>query len=299
MRLSAENLVAQLEDFGLTFSKSTQLHEGHYLPQDAEWNYKDIPHLNFTHELVEGVHALIEPQTIGNVFIQRVGPLKLPLAVLNYSSGASSQVYFTSTFGFLLIVSTSWSLVENDVTRVETSYYLGSSKSLRFIHPIVHSLLKRNYQVLMKVDVPMRLQRGNLRSLGFCFKPDQDGYKFDQTLKIYDNNLVRDSSLTSARPNEIEMELPSPGQSSLPQDLFSLNVQIRNINGEFELYPHTCPHEGADLSECGFSKNAKSEIQCPWHGRRFKGIAPDGVAIDGYSCALDKSRNRAVFRKTN
>ena len=57
MRRSKEQLIVQLTGQGLYFSSFSMEHEGHYAVADAEWNYKDVPHLHSVHELVETVIA--------------------------------------------------------------------------------------------------------------------------------------------------------------------------------------------------------------------------------------------------
>ncbi|MEY5025527.1 MAG: hypothetical protein RLZZ244_1055, partial [Verrucomicrobiota bacterium] len=43
-----------LEAEGTTFRSFECVSEGAYAPQDAAWNYMDIPHLQYVHKQVEG-----------------------------------------------------------------------------------------------------------------------------------------------------------------------------------------------------------------------------------------------------
>jgi len=52
MRRNKDQLITQLKGQGLYFSSFSLVHEGNYAATDAEWNYKDIPHLHCVHELV-------------------------------------------------------------------------------------------------------------------------------------------------------------------------------------------------------------------------------------------------------
>ena len=33
---------------------------GNYTPEDSDWNYKDVPHLNIVHKNVEGLLAIVD-----------------------------------------------------------------------------------------------------------------------------------------------------------------------------------------------------------------------------------------------
>jgi hypothetical protein len=189
-KMSASNLVESLEKEGMRFSSSTMVNLGVYAPADADWNYKDIPHLNELHNLVESVATAIGDDIITTIFMQRIGPLRIPLTVVNYSIGSHSQTYYTTLGPFCLVINTQWEAVDDTQTRVSTTYNLGSGSLLKPFHRFVHRLLRKNYETLMSADIPMRERRGDLRNLGFSFRNDSGGYSFAQTLQIYENNLI-------------------------------------------------------------------------------------------------------------
>ncbi len=61
---SRETLVRQLEAEGYRFSELVLVSEGAYAPEDADWNYKDIPHLHHIHALAEALPAVIDRDLI-------------------------------------------------------------------------------------------------------------------------------------------------------------------------------------------------------------------------------------------
>ena len=85
-------------------------------------------------------------------------------------------IYSGLTIGFLIRVETK--IFEEQVeqghveTRVSTNYVVESNIFLRPFHFLVRIALRRNYQILMSEDLPMRERRGLLRRRGFLFRKD-------------------------------------------------------------------------------------------------------------------------------
>jgi hypothetical protein len=264
-KMSAFTLVEALKKVGMHFSSSAMSSEGSYAPADADWNYKDIPHLNELHNLVESIATAIGDDIITTIFMQRLGPLRFPLTVVNYSAGDDSQTYYTTFGPFCLVIETQWTAINNNQTRVVTTYNLGSSRLLKLLHRFVHRLLRKNYETLMSADIPMRERRGDLRRKGYSFRSDKDGYSFIQTLQITENNLVPPPS-----PNEAsficEIDQIPQGRSFIGDAVgkgFILNREIDAL----KIYDRTCQHEGALLDSAALSGNC---LRCPWHGRLVK-----------------------------
>ena len=55
---------------------------GEYSSRDSEWNYSDIPHLNYVHKKVDGYCFHADNERIINLFMQIFGPFSVP--VTNY-----------------------------------------------------------------------------------------------------------------------------------------------------------------------------------------------------------------------
>lgn len=63
MMIRIQEIRHQLRGHGLTSSVSKREVEGDYEPFDADWNYKDIPHLPEVHNAVDGVVIAAEQNT--------------------------------------------------------------------------------------------------------------------------------------------------------------------------------------------------------------------------------------------
>ena len=272
-KMSASNLVESLKKEGMHFSSSAMSSEGSYAPADADWNYKDIPHLNELHNLVESIATAIGDDIITTIFMQRLGPLRFPLTVVNYSIGDDSQTYYTTLGPFCLVIETQWTAINKNQTRVVTTYNLGSSRFFKLLHRFVHRLLRKNYETLMSADIPMRERRGQLRARGYSFRHDQIGYSFQRTLRVSEKNLIEPVDL---EPLEFRIRL---GDIALGRSYFGATVGqgviIERDATSVNLFGRTCDHEGALLDNAVFEDGC---LKCPWHGKR---IAPlNRVPVD-------------------
>lgn len=183
MNFSVDSMLNGLAEQGMCFTSSEQRTTGEYDSADAEWNYKDVPHLKEAHENAEAINGALSKSSASSIFIQKVGPIRVPLSVCVYSPSPSSISYFTSIGPFVLVVSSSWKTLLTSTT-VITRYHLGSTRFFKPLHFIIHKVLERNYKILMNVDIPMRVRRGELRSRGYIFLNDESGYGFLETINL-------------------------------------------------------------------------------------------------------------------
>src|SRR5947207_6795707 len=105
-RLKKDQIIEKISKEGLHFSEFSLVHEGEYAIDDADWNYKDVPHLHYIHQLVEAYPTTIQDDLITTLNIQKVLGIKMPLSVVNYQSGENEQTYYTTWMFFILIVRT-------------------------------------------------------------------------------------------------------------------------------------------------------------------------------------------------
>ena len=77
-----DDIVSMLRAEGITFRFLECVSEGDYAPEDAAWNYMDIPHLTYVHKQVDGVLTFAADAVTGSVFFQRIPFFRLPLTVL-------------------------------------------------------------------------------------------------------------------------------------------------------------------------------------------------------------------------
>lgn len=269
MKRSKEQLVAKLKAEGLRFSEFTLTHEGDYAVADADWNYKDVPHLHFVHELVEATIALVEDDKIVTVNMQKVFGITLPLTVCNYQAENERQVYFTTWLFFALIVETGYERLAENRTRVHTTYAIGAPALLRWCVPFIRWTIKRNYKNLMSTDIPMRERRGRLRSWGYSFKRTGEQYSFEQTMDIHRCNVMNAATSFSAVRLDLSEVLPGDGQYYVGRS-DHLGLQLRRSANRVEVFPRMCVHEGAELDGSGY---CEGKIRCPWHGRAYSPLA--------------------------
>lgn len=264
---------------------------GDYLPEDVDWNYKDVPHLNIVHSQVDSIQAFIGKKTIATINMQKVFFMTLPLVVYNYEFDENQQIYFTSMGPFIVLIRTEIG-IEDSKTFAKTTYCICSNRLLSFALPVLKTLLTRNYKILMSEDKPMRDRRGVLRKHRHTFfKPDKS-YNFDFTTKISLNNIRLSSTDRTVEIDVKSIAFREDGEIlGEPEGVLSF-VVVKKEN-ESEIWPTTCPHEGAKITP----SKCKKYTTCPWHGRAIKPIGSfysDGrsklVNSKDYKLALDENR---------
>lgn len=290
---SRKKVLEQLSSYGLVFTHSTLSVIGKFASSDADWNYRDIPHLNFIHSAVEGALAVASDNVSSTIFLQKIGPFKVLLTAVLVSDEDDSQFYFTSAGPFVLLVESSWREIGKNRTEVRTQYFVGAPRFLRATHPLIHKVLARNYRILMTEDMPMRKQRGKLRERGYFFRQDTEGHSYSDSIQITRNNL-KHPGLPDAL---IEINLTSiDGKPSEHWD----DAQVRSIvvhrsAQELFISRSICPHEGAALD----GANCRNDnLECPWHGRLIKPWARVNLET-GESLIEEKSEIEHVAVENN
>lgn len=267
-KLSKAELIRRLKQEGLRFSEMSLISEGDYTPDDADWNYKDVPHLHHVHELAEAYPALIDDDVICSVNMQKILFLWFPITLVNYEFSAYRQVYFTTLFFFVLVIETVSESVGPLRTRVTTNYSIGYPKWLGVAAPILKWLIRRNYNVLMAADIPMRERRGELRKLGYRFEKKGETYSFEDTLNVSKSNLLPPKDVSFLIRSNYFQELSSRNETFIG-DSGLLGVRLLRRHDEVIIFPRACPHEGAllDTMPCD-----AENVRCYWHGRLIRPI---------------------------
>lgn len=266
---SKDMLVAQLTGEGFRFSNFTMTSEGDYTEDDADWNYKDIPHLHEVHALAESHPAVVGRDITCSVNLQRILGVWFPITLVNFEYQKNRQVYYTTLLFFVIIIETRIEPKGPLRCAVHTNYSIGASPWLFFLTPVLKMLVKRNYHVLMSEDIPMRERKGQLRKLGYTFRKDGDTYSFVGTRNIMKENLCApQGSSKIVRANYVA--LLNGKQEALAGDAGLLGFRMVRAGDDVTIYPRACPHEGASLDK---SDCAGAFVKCRWHGRK---IAPIG-----------------------
>lgn len=272
MMRSKESLKSELQASGLVFDEFAITLEGPWTVSDADWNYKDVPHLSFMHPGVRPVLGIVDDDKMITINMQKLFGLWLPMAVVNYHPNGKPQTYFTTWFFFVLIVSTEYEQLAPLRSRVTTSYAVGGPRLLAWVLPLIRFVLKRNNAWLMQGDVPMRTRRGELRARGYRFSSRHDGsYSFAETMDVGRSNVSPppDAQPTPAATIDLGAQLGSDGQY-LFGDSGHFGLRLLRQGERLMVFPRMCPHEGACLDN---RPCEKGRIRCEWHGRYFTPLA--------------------------
>ena len=278
MKFSAESMMRQMEENGFVFSSTQQMSKGKYLSFDAEWNYKDMPHLHEIHELTEAVQGAIEDDYVASVLIQKVGPFTVPLTMFTCAISRFENFHFSSFGPYVVLIRTKWS-TEINCTTVFTDYFLGSKRFLKWSHHYVHRLLAQNYRVLMAKDVPMRMRRGQLRSKNYGFVGDAIGYGFLDSMNLVKFGVVNPYDLAPCSWSS-PIDAISQG-TTLVGSSDSSGVRLVRQNDVLQVFPRICMHAGASLD---LARIENSCVACPWHGKLIRPIITISLAEGARSC---------------
>jgi hypothetical protein len=275
-RNTAQDLVRSLSRRGFSFREFTLSSEGAWSPEDADWNYKDIPHLNVVHTQADAEPAAVEDELIATLNLQRIAKIPMPLALVNYVAKDGSQVYYTSLLCYVLIIETRIVDLSSSAdgsaprTRVDTTYHIGGPRWAMVIHPLIRRVMTSNYRVLMSEDLPMREQRGRLRIAGFRFVSDNRPRTFAETSDLTVTNVIAPPT-TNHEPFDVNLEtLVSEGSCVLAGPGPGGLRFVLGRESEILVFDRVCGHEGACLDD---AIQTNERLVCPWHAKRVKPLA--------------------------
>jgi nitrite reductase/ring-hydroxylating ferredoxin subunit len=272
LKKSKDQLVARLRKENFFFAEFSMIHEGDYSVADADWNYKDIPHLHYVHQLAEAAPSYADDDKIASIVVQKIPGLTIPLSVFIYENSPTSQLYYTASFFYVLIIESKYQELGPNRTRVTTTYCIGASKILRWTFPILRWLIKRNYRDLMSTDIPMRERRGKLRSWGYHFYNDTPTYSYVKSNDISGEHVILPTTLPTPANTVLRLSevLPHAGEYLWGRDdAWGLRL-VRSEDQTLRIYARMCHHQGASLDGQACINH---RVQCPWHGRLFPAIA--------------------------
>ena len=284
MRATCDGLVRQLESNGYTVCTFSVSSTGAYALADADWNYKDVPHLNVIHTQVRALLGTVDDQVITTINLQKILGMAWPLTLVNYASSDTAQTYFTSLGPFVLVVHTQYDALGPNETKVTTTYNVGATGLMRLAFPFIRRVLTKNYKQLMLEDLPMRERRGELRARGFRFRSDGRSRTFPETMNLLVSNVVPPER-TRVRTETVRLdELAQRGSVFVgPDD--DRGVRLVKQDDELLVMPRFCDHEGAGL-DCAVVKNGR--LSCPWHGKNILPLAR--IALhEGAACRFGGS----------
>jgi len=275
----ASSFPAFLRKRGFRYFLLDRVTSGYYSARDSEWNYSDIPHLNVVHENVDGYPFIVSDFYIASLFVQRLGPFKVPVTVFLKHEDPTEHYYVLNILCIVAEVSTQYiNSGTHCITRTKYKFWY------KGIVGLIVAFLARistiaNYNKLMSEDVPMRNQRGYLRRLGLRLRLDLlPIIRFTDTVDLSAVNVDASgyfSGLSVCSTTVIRMS----GQVDIEEYLLSIDPREDNIY----IYPMICEHEGASLRNC--PKASRSQIiTCPWHGKPIKPLAILPYGYDDSYC---------------
>ena len=241
---------------------------GNYSPEDSDWNYKDVIHLNVIHTNVSGINAVVLNELQGSINFQKLPffGIMIPLTVINYEFSKFNQIYVTTFGPFILAINTISSYLDEKKAKITTTYAIGSRGLLKFFHPIIKKSLTKNYKLLMSEDGSMRNRRGELRNCGHLFYSQNETYSFTSSEEIHRANvyLERKSDSYIAIKKSTILSAKDEEKLGKPNGICSFFITHED-NGVRKLWPTTCVHEGAPMNKKCIHEG---RLLCPWHRRK-------------------------------
>jgi len=285
MRATCDGLVRQLKSNGYSVSTFSVSSTGNYALADADWNYKDVPHLNVVHTQVRALLGTVDDEVITTINLQKILGMAWPLTLVNYASSDTAQTYFTSLGPFVLVVHTQYDALGPNQTKVTTTYNVAATGFMRLAFPFIRRVLTKNYKQLMLEDLPMRDRRGQLRARGFRFNSDGRARTFPETMNLLVDNVVAPER-AKVRTESVPLEQLARNGTVFVGPDDDRGVRLVKQGEELLVMPRFCAHEGAGL-DCAEVKNGR--LSCPWHGKNILPLAR--VALrEGAACDFGGSR---------
>lgn len=272
MKRSKQDIVNILREQKYSITQFSLRLEGKYTIDDASWNYRDaIAHLSLIHPQVKNIPIVVDDGKLASIFLQRIFGIRFPIGVVDYETSPYTQTTFFAWGFFVIVVENECYSIPPDHAGVKTDYHICSPKLFRVLHPLIRWVLKRNYQLLMSQDVPMRERRGALREWGYRFKSENENRSYLKALNI-GLDLVEPPSVLSDPIQfsvDLERDLKSGSVVFLGRDDHR-GIQIRRDGDVLSVFHRMCPHQGASLDD---AQQSSGQLKCSWHGRKIKPIA--------------------------
>ena len=240
--------------------------DGAYSARDSEWNYSDVPHTEFVHRNLSGYQILVEDDYLVAVNLQRIGPFIIPILTYMKHSRSLKHDYFLSILNIFIQVSTTHQETGSGCRTITNYSFFFRGLIGKVIALYAKFSTRKNNAVLMTEDLPMRIQKGNLRKQGIIFTHDQNTkIGFRETLDIGRDNV----DISPIGPLSFSIEVLD-SMEQMYTDIPNMFLRIMWDNQRILILPKICPHEGAELLEPAKSPSAdRCILICPWHGRKI------------------------------
>ena len=261
------NLVTEFKNKGFIFTNFKIEFKGNYHPDDADWNDKDVLHVNHVHANVSQIPPYIDDQICTSIqfVIIPIIKIQIPIIVLNYEVEKYKNI-FVSTMGPIVLIMEKIISGSIKQSKIEQNYYVGTKFFLKFMHyPIKKYLIKYN-KFTMGEDVPMREQRSNLRKKGHLFSKKGNTFSYLDSLFLDDNNVSLENN---GQYFSIDLSNITDDIIIRKEDSSIINFHILKKQNKLVFWKSICPHQGAYLDINNHDKIQK----CPWHGLTHESVA--------------------------
>ena len=257
---SFHNLQQLFKKKGFKFKDFEVSDIGDYAPDDADWNYKDVHHLNIVHKTVHGVQAVMTDDVMCNINLQKIPilGLEIPMPLIQYDHSKHNAIYL-SVFGpYIVLVNSKFEDFNENQTKVVTKFSIGSKGIFRILNPLIEHILKKNNKMLMSDDLPMRNRRGELRKINHSFYKPTEKYSFE-----FSENMERANVFLNNEENNILKIEKKIIDDALDGDIIGKANGVlsffvtESADGFKRVWPSTCSHEGASLNKKCLKTNIK------------------------------------------
>ena len=266
---SYQHLKSLFENLGFKFRNFCITFVGDYSPEDADWNYKDVKHVNVVHKNIYSIQAATTRDVSCNINLQKIPILgfEIPMTLFSYDVSKYNPIYISTMGPYIIIVSTLSELINKNQTKVATTFSIGSKGLFRIMHPIIEHILRKNNEALMRDDIPMRNRRGQLRKNNHIFYKNTDSYSFEFTEDTDRSNVYLNENKENFIKINKQKILEAKNGDIIGEEngVFSFFVTI-DREGKKKIWPTTCSHEGARLNKKCLKQNF---LICPWHNKKI------------------------------
>ena len=189
---SYQHLKSLFENLGFKFRNFCITFVGDYSPEDADWNYKDVKHVNVVHKNIYSIQAATTRDVSCNINLQKIPILgfEIPMTLFSYDVSKYNPIYISTMGPYIIIVSTLSELINKNQTKVATTFSIGSKGLFRIMHPIIEHILRKNNEALMRDDIPMRNRRGQLRKNNHIFYKNTDSFHLNLPKTLIDRMFI-------------------------------------------------------------------------------------------------------------
>lgn len=256
---------------------------------DMEWNFYDEIHRFYVHNTYHDMLKVFSGKTF-SVNVVKWGNWPVFIQVAN-AKVAPNLFYQTMSILGIFYVHQIMVLEQLDrQVRLDRRWYTVSHWLFKPLHRLLNGrLMKLQVKQDDEDNEQIRHRRLALRDKGFHFTTDKADFTNSNQLT---NHVI-------FPPGDAEARLPLVGISAdAPQNVTVGLLELlawREGDG-VRVWPGICPHEGALMASAHMCDGA---MQCPWHGRRFKGeyLQDGGAAWQFLDFSVTVERGELVARR--